>query len=61
MEKICELNVTLSSPLEIEDSLFLVAQNGEIYKLKEGQLKVNFPHLSNFSEKANFIIKNSLD
>jgi len=40
MEKICELNVTLSSPLEIDDSLFLVAQNGEIYKLKEGQLKV---------------------
>lgn len=41
MEKVCELNVTLTSPLEIEDSLFLVAQNGEIYKLKEGQLKVS--------------------
>ena len=42
-EKICELNVDLSSPLEIEDSLFLVARNGEIYRLKEGQLKVILP------------------
>lgn len=41
LERICELNVHLTSPLEVDDSLFIVAQNGEIYKLKEGQLKVN--------------------
>lgn len=40
IERLCELNVTLSSPLEIDEYLFLVAQNGEIYKLKDGQLKV---------------------
>ena len=41
MEKLCELNVTLTSALEIDDCLYLVAQNGEIYKInKEGQFQV---------------------
>lgn len=55
MEKICELNVTLSSPLEIDDSLFLVAQNGEIYRLKEGQLKVFLPILWKFGIASKFL------
>ncbi len=40
IERICELNVNLSSPIEIEEALYLVGQNGDIFKLKDGQLKV---------------------
>ena len=39
-ERICEYSSNLSSPLEIDGSLFLVAQNGDIINFKEGQLKV---------------------
>ena len=39
-ERICEYSSNLSSPAEIDGSLFLVAQNGDILNFKEGQLKV---------------------
>lgn len=60
MERICELNVSLSSPLEIDDSLFLVAQNGEIYKLKENQLKVNKKKNQILISRLNFVFKVNL-
>ena len=60
MERICELNVSLSSPLEIDDSLFLVAQNGEIYKLKENQLKVNKKINQILINRLNFVFKVNL-
>eukprot|EP00828_Plagiopyla_frontata_P012879 TRINITY_DN17458_c0_g1_i4.p1 TRINITY_DN17458_c0_g1~~TRINITY_DN17458_c0_g1_i4.p1 ORF type:complete len:261 (+),score=34.94 TRINITY_DN17458_c0_g1_i4:48-830(+) len=41
-EKVCELNVNLTSPIEVNDALYMVAQNGDIFKLKEGQLKNEF-------------------
>ena len=40
-EKICEFSSPLSSPVEVDGALFMVAQNGDIFKFKEGQLKVN--------------------
>ena len=60
MERICELNVSLSSPLEIDDSLFLVAQNGEIYKLKENQLKLNKKINQILINRLNFVFKVNL-
>lgn len=41
-EKICEFSSALSSPVEVDGSLYMVAQNGDIFKFKEGQLKVLF-------------------
>jgi hypothetical protein len=39
-ERICDYSSNLSSPVEIENALYLVAQNGDILNLKDGQLKV---------------------
>lgn len=41
-EKICEFSSALSSPVEVDGALFMVAQNGDIFKFKDGQLKTEF-------------------
>ncbi|KRX06021.1 hypothetical protein PPERSA_01099 [Pseudocohnilembus persalinus] len=41
-EKICEYSNNLSSPVEGENGLYLVSQNGDILTFKEGQLKAEF-------------------
>jgi len=35
-EKICEFSSPLSCPLEIDGALLMVAQNGDIFKFKDG-------------------------
>lgn len=35
-EKICEFTSALSSPAEIDGALYMVAQNGDIFKFKDG-------------------------
>ena len=35
-EKICEFSSALSSPVEVDGALYMVAQNGDIFKFKEG-------------------------
>ena len=35
-ERICEYPSPLRSPVEVDGALYIVAQNGEIFKFKEG-------------------------
>jgi len=39
-EVICQSNINLTSPIEIDDELFLVGENGNIFKHKDDSLKV---------------------
>lgn len=39
-ERICEYTNNLTSPIEVEGSLYLVSNNGDILNFKEGQLTV---------------------
>lgn len=41
-EKICEFSSALSSPVEVDGALYMVAINGDIFKFKDGQLKTEF-------------------
>ena len=41
-EKICQSNINLTSPIEIDDELFIVGENGDIFKHKEDSLKVEY-------------------
>ncbi|CAK87597.1 unnamed protein product (macronuclear) [Paramecium tetraurelia] len=44
-EKICELASPLYFPLEIDGAIYMVSQNGDILKFKDGQFKAEF-HIS---------------
>lgn len=35
-EKICEFSSALSSPLEVDGALYMVAINGDIFQFKDG-------------------------
>ena len=39
-EVICQSNINLTSPIEVDDELFLVGENGDIFKYKDDSLKV---------------------
>ncbi|KAL4495585.1 hypothetical protein ABPG72_014054 [Tetrahymena utriculariae] len=41
-ERICEFSANLTSPFEVEGSLYIVSQNGEILSFKDNQLKNEF-------------------
>ena len=42
IERICELNTQLCSPIEYEDYHYICGSNGEIYKVQNGQVKLEF-------------------
>lgn len=42
VERICSHNVNLTSPVDTEDGLYLVAANGDIFKYRDGQLKLEY-------------------
>jgi len=45
-ERICEYGSNLSSPFEMEGSLFLLSQSGEVINFKDGLLNVTIGFLS---------------
>ena len=35
-DTICQFNINFKSPIEIDDELYLVGENGDIFKYKDG-------------------------
>lgn len=42
IEKICEFSSAMYSPIEVDDALYMVAMNGDVFKYEDGELKTEF-------------------